>query len=107
MDSIIKHIEEQIAGFTPANIDESVGIVRETGDGIAEIDGLEGAVMSEMVLFDPTFDRSLEDALKDEKAVYGLVLNLEEDGVRAVILGEASAVFEGMQVRRLNRLLSI
>ncbi|MDB4992441.1 MAG: synthase subunit alpha [Parcubacteria group bacterium] len=107
MESIIKRIEEQIAGFTPAGVDESVGIVRETGDGIAEIDGLEGAVMSEMVLFDPTFDRSLEDALKDAKSVYGLVLNLEEDGVRAVILGEASDVFEGMQVRRLNRLLSI
>jgi F-type H+-transporting ATPase subunit alpha len=107
MDSIIKRIEEQIAGFAPANVDESIGIVRETGDGIAEIDGLDGAVMSEMVLFDPTADRSLEDALKDEKAVYGLVLNLEEDGVRAVILGDASAVFEGMQVRRLNRLLSI
>ena len=107
MESIIKRIEEQIAGFTPAGVDESVGIVRETGDGIAEIDGLDGAVMSEMVLFDPTFDRSLEDALKDAKSVYGLVLNLEEDGVRAVILGEASDVFEGMQVRRLNRLLSI
>lgn len=107
MESIIKRIEEQIAGFAPANVDESVGIVRETGDGIAEIDGLEGAVMSEMVLFDPTSDRSLEDALKDQHAVYGLVLNLEEDGVRAVILGDASAVFEGMQVRRLNRLLSI
>ncbi|HWU24424.1 MAG TPA: F0F1 ATP synthase subunit alpha [Candidatus Paceibacterota bacterium] len=107
MESIIKKIEEQIAGFTPANVDESIGIVRETGDGIAEIDGLEGAVMSEMVLFDPTSDRSLEEALKDEGAVYGLVLNLEEDGVRAVILGDASRIFEGMQVRRLNRLLSI
>jgi F-type H+-transporting ATPase subunit alpha len=107
MESIIKRIEEQIAGFTPANVDESIGIVRETGDGIAEIDGLEGAMMSEMVLFDPTSDRSLEDALKDEKTTYGLVLNLEEDGVRAVILGDASSVFEGMQVRRLNRLLSI
>lgn len=107
MESIIKRIEEQIAGFTPANVDENIGIVRETGDGIAEIDGLEGAVMSEMVLFDPSSERSLEDALKDEGSVYGLVLNLEEDGVRAVILGNASAVFEGMQVRRLNRLLSI
>jgi F-type H+-transporting ATPase subunit alpha len=107
MESIIKRIEEQIAGFVPAGVDEQVGIVRETGDGIAEIDGLEGAVMSEMVLFDPTADRSLEDALKDETAIYGLVLNLEEDGVRAVILGDATGVFEGMQVRRLNRLLSI
>lgn len=107
MQSIIKRIEEQIAGFAPVAVDESIGIVRETGDGIAEVDGLEGAVMSEMVLFDPTADRTLEDALTDEKAVYGLVLNLEEDGVRVVILGDASTVFEGMQVRRMNRLLSI
>ncbi len=107
MESIIKRIEEQIAGFTPANVDENIGIVRETGDGIAEIDGLDGAMMSEMVVFDPTSDRTLEEALADEQVVYGLVLNLEEDGVRAVILGDSSKVFEGMQVRRLHRLLSI
>jgi F-type H+-transporting ATPase subunit alpha len=107
MESIIKRIEDQIAAFTPSTETESVGTVRETGDGIAQIDGLDAAIMSEMVLFDPTFDRSLEDALKDSNAVYGLVLNLEEDGVRAVILGDASKVFEGMLVRRLGRLLSI
>src|SRR5204863_355478 len=60
-----------------------------------------------MVLFDPTFDRSLEDALSDTTSVYGLVLNLEEDGVRAVILGDSSKVYEGMLVRRVGRLLSI
>lgn len=107
MDSIIKRIEEQIAGFVPGASHESVGVVRETGDGIAQIDGLDQAMMSEMVLFDPTHDRSLEDALKDADSVYGLVLNLEEDGVRAVILGDASKVYEGMHVKRLNRLLSI
>lgn len=107
MESIIKRIEEQIAGAALANVDESIGIVRETGDGIAEIDGLEGAVMSEMVLFDASSGKSLEDAMRDERATYGLVLNLEEDGVRAVILGDARSVHEGMQVRRLNRLLSI
>ena len=107
MDSIIKRIEAEIAGFTPNKDQEETGIVRATGDGIAEIDGLEGAVMTEMVLFDPTFDRSLEDALKDTDAVYGLILNLEEDGVRAAILGDATKVYEGMLVRRLGRLLSI
>lgn len=107
MESIIKRIEEEIAGFSPAKNTEETGTVRATGDGIAEIDGLDRAVMSEMVLFDPTFDRSLEDALKDAGSVYGLVLNLEEDGVRAVILGDASKVYEGMLVRRVGRLLSI
>ena len=107
MDSIIKRIEKEIADFAPATGKEETGIVRATGDGIAEIDGLDKAVMTEMVLFDPTFDRSLEDALKDADPVYGLVLNLEEDGVRAAILGDASRVYEGMLVRRLGRLLSI
>jgi F-type H+-transporting ATPase subunit alpha len=107
MESIIKRIETEIAGMQPAGGSEETGIVRATGDGIAEIDGLDNAVMTEMVLFDPTFDRSIEEALKDPSPVYGLVLNLEEDGVRAVVLGDASRVYEGMLVRRVGRLLSI
>jgi F-type H+-transporting ATPase subunit alpha len=107
MESIIKRIEQEIAGMTPTAREEETGVVRLTGDGIAEIDGLENAVMTEMVLFDPSFDRTLEEALKDAAPIYGLVLNLEEDGVRAVILGDGSKVYEGMRVRRLGRLLSI
>lgn len=109
MESIIKRIESEIASFdtSKGSAKTETGTVRATGDGIAEIDGLENAIMSEMVLFDPTFDRSLEDALKDSTSVYGLVLNLEEDGVRAVILGDSSKVYEGMLVRRVGRLLSI
>src|SRR3990167_5483658 len=102
MESIIKRIENEIASFAPKGNTEESGIVRATGDGIAEIDGLDNAIMTEMVLFDPTFDRTLEEALKDAAPVYGLVLNLEEDGVRAVILGDASKIYEGMLVRRLN-----
>ncbi len=107
MQNIIERIEKEIAAWTPSGGTEETGIVRTTGDGIAEIDGLTHATMSEMVLFDPTFDRTLSEALKDPEPVYGLVLNLEEDGVRAVILGEASKIYEGMLVRRLGRLLSI
>jgi F-type H+-transporting ATPase subunit alpha len=110
MESIIKRIEQEISSLTPMVREEETGVVRTTGDGIAEIDGLEGAVMTEMVLFDPTFDRTLEEALaqgQDSAQIYGLVLNLEEDGVRVVILGDSSKVYEGMRVRRLGRLLSI
>ncbi len=92
MESIIKRIEEEIAGLSPKGEAEQTGIVRAAGDGIAEIDGLETAIMNEMVLFDPTFDRTLEEALKDADPIYGLVLNLEEDGVRAVILGDTARV---------------
>jgi F-type H+-transporting ATPase subunit alpha len=107
MQSIIERIEKEIESWAPEVGAEETGIVRATGDGIAEIDGLSRAAMSEMVLFDPTFNRTLADALKDPMPVYGLVLNLEEDGVRAVILGDASKIHEGMLVRRMNRLLSI
>ncbi|TSA43842.1 F0F1 ATP synthase subunit alpha [bacterium] len=107
MQTIIERIEKEIAAWTPSAGSEETGIVRATGDGIAEIDGLTQAAMSEMVLFDPTFDRTLEEALKDPAPIYGLVLNLEEDGVRAVILGDSSKIHEGMLVRRLKRLLSI
>ncbi|KND47325.1 MAG: ATP synthase F1, alpha subunit [Parcubacteria bacterium C7867-004] len=107
MESIIKRIENEIKNLQPEGGKEETGTVRATGDGIAEIDGLENAIMTEMVLFDPTFDRTLEAALKDADPIYGLVLNLEEDGVRAVILGDSSRVYEGMLVRRVGRLLSI
>src|SRR5262245_11044571 len=107
MDSLIKRIESEIASYAPQSGGEEVGVVRAAGDGIAEIDGLDACGLTEMVLFDPTFDRTLEEALKDANPVYGLVLNLEEDGVRAVILGDSSKVYEGMLVRRVGRLLSI
>lgn len=107
MQSIIQKIEKEIESWNPENGTAETGIVRVAGDGIAEIDGLRGAVLSEMVLFDPTFDRTLEEALTDESPLYGLVLNLEEDGVRTVVLGDAARVRQGMLVRRMGRLLSI
>ncbi len=107
MQSIIERIEKEIAAWTPQEGAEEIGIVRAVGDGIAEVDGLSKAVLSEMVLFDPTFDRTLADALQDPAPLYGLVLNLEEDSVRTVILGDTGKVYEGMLVRRLGRLLSI
>src|SRR3989344_2978057 len=107
MESIIQKIEREIAAYAPTNDAVETGIVRATGDGIAEIDGLTNVAMSEMVLFDTTFDRTLEEALKDPSPIYGLVLNLEEGGVRTVILGDSSKIHEGMLVRRLKKLLSI
>lgn len=107
MESIIERIEKEIAAWEPAAGTEEVGTVRATGDGVAEIDGLTNAVLGEMVLFDETFDRSLEEALRDPSPVYGLVLNLEEDVVRVVVLGGPEKVREGMLVRRTKQQLSI
>lgn len=110
MEHLITRIEKEIASWEPGEGSEEVGTVRSASDGIALIDGLTKSVMNEMVLFDPTFDRTLEEALRapgGDAPLYGLLLNLEEDGVRAVILGDASRVYEGMLVRRLGALLSI
>jgi len=107
MESIIKRIEEEIIALAPETSVDEVGIVRAVGDAVAEIDGLENVVLNEMVLFDPTFDHTLEEALMAPSQIYGLVLNLEEDSVRTVILGDTAKVYEGMLVRRLGHLLSI
>jgi len=76
------------------------------GDGVAEIEGLDTAVMSEMVRFDTAHGKELKDAVAAED-VFGVVLNLEEGAVRAIILGDAGAVAEGMTVAGTGEVLSI
>jgi F-type H+-transporting ATPase subunit alpha len=104
IDRIKKEIEHLDGG---AETLAEVGTVLSVGDGIAEIDGLASAQMMEMVVFDDTEGKTLEDALAAEGALMGLVLNLEEDTVKVVVLGESVRVSEGMRVRRTGKLLSI
>lgn len=73
---------------------EETGTVLQVGDGIARIYGLSNAWAGEMVIFN-------EDGLK------GVVLNLEEDNVGVVLLGDAQHVKEGDVVRRSHRIVSI
>ncbi len=70
-----------------------VGRVVEVGDGIARIYGLEGAMASEMLLF--------------ENDIIGEVFNLEEDSLAAVIYGDYTKVREGSDVRSTGRLMSV
>ncbi len=107
MQSIIERLEKEISSLDTRGVQEEVGFVRSSADGIAEIDGLQNAMLMEMVAFDASYDRTLEEALKDPHLVYGVVLNLEEDVVRVAVLGEPSKVYEGMLVRRTQKLLSI
>lgn len=104
---LIDKIKKEIAGLDTASMPEEVGVVTTVGDGIAEIDGLKTAQMMEMIIFDDSDGKSLEEALKNEDALYGLILNLEEDTVKVVVLGESNRVKEGMRVMRTNKLLSI
>ncbi len=104
---ISERIKKEIDNLDTTTKPEEVGVVVSVGDGIAEIEGLTKAQMMEMVSFDTGAGLSLENSMKQDKALFGLVLNLEEDVVKVVILGESNLVKEGMQVSRTGKLLSI
>jgi len=92
-DEIISIIKSQIAGFDGSTETRSVGTVVEVGDGIAQVYGLDAALMSELLEF--------------PGGVMGMALNLEEETVGAVILGNANAIKEGDQVRTTGRVASV
>jgi F-type H+-transporting ATPase subunit alpha len=104
---IVDRIKKEIESLDTTAKSEEVGVVISVGDGVAEIEGLEKAQMMEMVAFETGSGESLEKALEQNTALFGLVLNLEEDTVKVVVLGESNLVKEGMQVRRTGKLLSI
>src|SRR6516164_2897511 len=93
MSSILEEIETKIAGLKTATTKSNVGIVRETGDGVARIEGLSDVMLNEMIEF--------------PGGVFGLALNLEETEVGAIILGDYTDIKEGSEVRTTGRLLSV
>src|SRR5258708_5602201 len=105
---VVEKIMKEIEKFNPEVFVEEVGRVMAVGDGVANIDGLSHAGMSEMLQFDETEGKSLEHSFDTVKnPLYGLVLNLEDQGVKAVVLGDPARVYEGMTVKRLGKVLSI
>lgn len=86
-------LRQQLEGFKSQVELEEVGIVLQVGDGIARIYGLSNVESNEMIEFD--------------SGVKGIVLNLEEDNVGAVILGLTKEIKEGDTVKRLRRTASI
>ena len=107
MQPIVEKIKKQLEQSEPQPIEEEIGTVISVGDGVAVIEGLAKAGMMEMVQFDESTGISLEAALAQKEPLYGMLLNLEEEAVKAVILGEGSRVAEGMKVKRLGKVLSI
>jgi F-type H+-transporting ATPase subunit alpha len=105
--TIIEKLRKQIEAFEPTVEPEGIGTVVSVGDGVALIDGLPNALMAEMIEFDTTSGTELEKALEEEGKLYGMVLNLEEHSLRAVVLGDARRVKEGMSVRSTGRVLSV
>src|ERR671911_1488951 len=86
-------IKRQLAGYE-AEVDlQEVGRVIEVGDGIARVYGLEKAMAGELLTFPGN--------------VIGMVLNLEQEQVGAVLLGDDKAIKEGDTVRRTNRIAQV
>lgn len=107
MDNVlIEKIRREIENFAPTEDIERVGHVTRVGDGIAEIEGLSRALMAEMVLFDESAGGSLAEALQHREPLYGVLLNLEEDMVKAIVLGDSARVVEGMRVKSTGKILS-
>ncbi len=106
-NAIIDRIAKEIENFEHSSGKEEIGTVRAVGDGIAEIEGLSGVALSEMVLFETGDGKKLEEALAGGEALIGLVLNLEEDIVKTIVLGDSARIKEGMAVKRMGKLLSI
>src|ERR1700734_711114 len=95
VEKIIKEIEQ----YKPSHESAHAGKVVSVGDGVVAIDGLAKAVMSEILIFEETKGKKLADAMEARGELFGLVLNLEEDGVRATILGDTARVVEGTTVK--------
>jgi F-type H+-transporting ATPase subunit alpha len=86
-------LKEQLTGFEGKASLTEIGTVLQIGDGIARIYGLSNVQYGELVVF--------------EGGLEGIVLNLEEDNVGVVLLGESTAIKEGATVKRSNRIASI
>ncbi len=105
--ALIERIKKEIEGLPVDHAVEESGTVIAVSDGVAEIEGIRGARMMEMVVFDDTDGKSLQESLQSKDVLYGLVLNLEVDTVKVVVLGDTRRVFEGAHVKRTGKLLSI
>src|SRR6185437_2871569 len=92
-DEISRLIRDQIGSFTTTVDVAEVGTVIAIGDGIARVHGIERAMAGEMLEF--------------PHGVFGIALNLEEDSVGAVLLGDYKAIKEGDPVKRTGRIISV
>jgi F-type H+-transporting ATPase subunit alpha len=86
-------IKEQIKHYEDKIHSDDVGYVISVGDGIAMVQGIDQAMSSELLLF--------------PHDVYGMVLNLEEDHIGAVLLGNDALIKEGDEVRRTGRIVEV
>jgi F-type H+-transporting ATPase subunit alpha len=92
-DEISAILRQQLTNFNASADLEEVGTVLQVGDGIARVYGLNGVRQGELVAF--------------ENGVKAIALNLEEDNVGVVLMGDGNDIKEGAQVRRTGQIASI
>ncbi len=92
-DEISAILKQQLSGLQTENELEDIGTVLQVGDGIARVYGLNSVKAGELVEF--------------ETGTQAIVLNLEEDNVGVVLLGQSEGIREGSRVRRTNRIASL
>ena len=93
MSTVLEQIEQQIAKLSNKAVKKNTGTIRSVADGVAKIDGLSDVMYNEMVQF--------------PGGAIGIALNLEEDEVGCVVLGDVSLLKEGDEVYTTGRLLSV
>ena len=86
-------ITKGLEGYKPSTEARTVGRVAEVGDGIARVSGLPDCAVNELLEF--------------EDGTVGLALNLDEDSIGAVVLGDADNIEEGQSVKATGRILSV
>src|SRR5690348_3984659 len=93
MANLLDELESQIAGIKTATSRQNVGVIREVGDGVALVEGLSDAMLNEM--------------LDLGHGITGLALNLEENEVGVIVLGDYTVLQEGDEVRTTGKLLQV
>ena len=93
MSTVLEQIEQQIAKLSTKAVKKNTGNIRTVADGVAKIEGLSEVMYNEMVQF--------------PGSAIGIALNLEEDEVGCVVLGDISKLKEGDEVQTTGKLLSV
>ncbi|HXA80160.1 MAG TPA: F0F1 ATP synthase subunit alpha, partial [Opitutaceae bacterium] len=93
MSTVLDQIEQEIAKLSSKAVKKNTGNIRTIADGVAKIDGLSDVMYNEMVQF--------------PGGAIGIALNLEEDEVGCVILGDIAQLKEGDEVQTTGKLLSV
>jgi F-type H+-transporting ATPase subunit alpha len=93
MATLVQEIEERLVGLKTTAVWQSVGVIREIGDGVARVEGLRDAMLNEMIDLG--------------HGVTGIALSLDESEVGVIILGDHTKLAEGSEVRGTGKLLQV